>query len=117
MRPDIKTEKAENFAVRIVSLYRLLLHEKQETVMSKQLLRAGTSVGANITEANFAESRADFIHKLGIAQKECAETAYWLKLLYRCGYINHIQYGSFVNEAYELLKILSAIITKLKARQ
>lgn len=116
MGPDIKTEKAENFAVKIISLFKFLIHEKQETVMSKQLLRAGTSVGANITEANFAESRADFIHKLGIAQKECAETAYWLKLLYRSGYINQLQYDSFVNEAYELLKILSAIITKSKSR-
>ena len=114
MQVDVKTEKSENFAVRIISLYKYLVHEKHETVMSKQLLRAGTSVGANIAEANFAESRADFIHKLGITQKECAETAYWLKLLFRSGYIDRPLFDSFSTDVYELLKILTAIINQLK---
>ena len=114
MQTDVKTEKSENFAVKIVSLYKFLTFERHESVISKQLLRSGTSIGANIAEANFAESKGDFIHKLSISRKECAETAYWLKLLFRSGYMDKPMYDSFNTEAYELLRILTAIITQLK---
>ena len=76
-----------NFAIRIVNLYNFLNETKQERIMSKQILRSGTSVGANIREGQFAESPADFIHKYSVAQKECSETLYWLELLNKTNYI------------------------------
>ncbi|HBS88450.1 MAG TPA: four helix bundle protein [Bacteroidales bacterium] len=77
-----------SFAIRIINLYKFLTTEKREFVLSKQILRSGTSIGALIREAQNAESKPDFIHKLGIAQKECDETSYWLELLYETEYIN-----------------------------
>ena len=81
MGEGILKNKSMNFAIRIVNLYNFLNETKQERIMSKQILRSGTSVGANIREGLFAESPADFIHKYSVAQKECSETLYWLELL------------------------------------
>ena len=87
MKDNIIYEKALNFAVRIVNLYKFMIEVKQERIMSKQLLRSGTSIGANISEAIFAQSSVDFIHKLSISQKEANETKYWLTLLERTEYL------------------------------
>ena len=94
MKESILKEKAMDFAIRIVNLYHFLNDKKQEKVMAKQILRSGTSIGANISEGIYAESTADFIHKHAIAQKECAETLYWLELLKRTQYIDPKQYDS-----------------------
>lgn len=92
-------EKSLLFAVRIVRLYKYLVEEKKEFVLSKQLLRAGTCPGAMIREAVNAESNSDFIHKLGIAQKEIAETAYWLELLFRTEYLSENEYKSIAKDS------------------
>ena len=106
-------EKSFRFAIRIVHLHKLL-QNRSETVLSKQLLRSGTSVGALIRESEQAESRADFIHKLSIALKEADETEYWLALLHETEYLNEKEYGSIVNDCRELLRILTAIIKTRK---
>ena len=97
------------FAKRIVSLYRYLCEEKREFVLSKQLLRCGTSIGANLAEAQYGSSRKDFLNKVYIALKECAETLYWLELLASCGYLTDAEYESLYADCEELRKILSSI--------
>ncbi len=114
---DIKVIKSEEFALRIIKLYRYLVSTQKEFVMSKQILRSGTSIGANIAEAICAESADDFIHKLAIAQKEASETGYWLKLLYKSDFITEQQFNSINQDCSELLNIISAIIIKLKKSQ
>lgn len=114
---DIKVIKSEEFALHIVKLYRYLTSTKKEFVMSMQILRSGTSIGANIAESVCAESTDDFIHKLAIAQKEASETGYWLKLLYKSDFITALQFESINNDCRELLNIISAIIVKLKKPQ
>jgi len=105
-------DKSFQFALRIVKLYKHFIEEKKEYVLSKQLLRSGTSIDANIREAQNAQSKADFIHKLSISQKECDETMYWLELLYYSDYLTKTEFMSLHPEADELLKMLrSAIIT------
>ncbi|PKK92893.1 MAG: four helix bundle protein [Tenericutes bacterium HGW-Tenericutes-6] len=100
------------FAVRIVNLYKYLVAEKREFVLSKQLLRSGTAVGALVREAQNAESKADFIHKLGIAQKECDESIYWLELLVETAFLKTEEFESIKSYAEGLLKMIrSAIIT------
>ena len=100
------------FAVKTVRLYKHLTANKREFVMSKQLLRSGTGVGALVREAQNAESKADFIHKLGIAQKECDESIYWLELLLETTYIKLEEFNKIVADAKALLKMLrSAILT------
>jgi four helix bundle protein len=112
MKESILKTKSFEFALKIVQLYKHLTNEKKEYVMSKQLLRSGTSVGANIRESQNAESKMDFVHKLAIAQKECDETIYWLDLLHRAEYISQIDFDTTVSNANELLKMLrSAILT------
>ena len=96
------------FAIRIVNLYKFL-YEK-EHVMSKQILRSGTSIGANISEALRAESDSDFVHKLSISRKEAEETIYWLELLFRTEYIKEDGYKSLTDDCQELLKLLTSII-------
>jgi four helix bundle protein len=86
MAENVVKDKSYKFAVRVVGLYKYLANEKKEYVLSRQLLRAGTSIGANIKEATQAESRADFIHKMAIALKEASETEYWLELLKETGF-------------------------------
>ena len=109
--------KSLDYAERVVNLYKYLTEQKGEFVMSKQLLRSGTSIGANISEALSAESSADFIHKLAIAQKEANETLYWLMLLHRTQYITIVEAESMKNDCMELRKIITSIILTTKQKQ
>ena len=101
--------KSLAFAKRIVHVYRNLCDEKKEFTLSKQLLRSGTSIGANLAEAQYGSSRKDFLNKVYIALKECAETLYWLELLYSCDYLTDAEYQSLHSDCDELRKILSSI--------
>lgn len=104
-----------NLAVRIVNLYLHLVKVKKEKVMSQQLLKSGTSPGANIREAQNGQSTSDFIHKLSIAQKETDETLYWLELLHRTHFLNDKEFKSIYDDTEELLRMIrSAILTKKK---
>ena len=103
-------EKSFHFAVRIVKLCKYLQEEKKEYIRSKQLMRSGTSIGANITESQQAQSRADFLSKLNIALKEAVETNYWLRLLQATGYLSDTEYASVISDCKELEKLLTAII-------
>lgn len=113
-KENVVKDKSLNFAIRIVNLYKHLVSEKRETVMSKQLLRCGTSIGANIREAEQAQSRADFLSKQNIALKEANETEYWLELLMRTGYMTTIEYDSINADCVELNKLLISIIKSTK---
>jgi len=105
-------DKSFAFAVRIAKLYSYLRENKKEFVLSKQLLRSGTSIGANIREAYNAESKKDFVHKLAIAQKECDESLYWLELLNAIECISEKEFESLSTDCIELLKIIrSSILT------
>jgi four helix bundle protein len=111
-KKSILKDKSFVFAIRIVKMYKYLAEVKGEFVMSKQLLRSGTAVGALIREAQNAESKADFIHKLSIAQKECDESIYWLDLLKETGYLNSKEHKSIDTDATEILRITrSSILT------
>ena len=109
METNVIVEKSFEFAVRIVNLYKFLRKEHHEYVLSKQILRSGTSIGANVSEAQRGQSKADFIAKMSIALKEANETQYWLKLLYRTEFISRSQYESIHKDIDELLKLLTAI--------
>jgi four helix bundle protein len=109
-------EKSYKFALRIVKLYRFLADEKKEYVLSKQCMRSGTSIGANITEGNQAQSAADFIHKLSIALKEAFETEYWLCLLRDAEFITEKQAESLIADCNELQKMLTASIKTSKSK-
>lgn len=113
---NVIKEKSFQFAVRIVELYKYLTLVEKEFVMSKQLLRPGTSVGANVREAEQAESKADFIHKLSIALKEANETEYWLDLLHETKYLEKSKYISIQNDIKEILRLLISIIKSLKTK-
>lgn len=102
--------KSEDFAIRVCKLYEFLKEQKKETAICKQILRSGTSIGANVAEAIYAESNDDFIHKLKIARKEANETSYWLKLLYKTDKLSLTEYNSINTDCQELIKILSSII-------
>ncbi len=106
---SIVYDKSKKFSLRIIKLYKFLIQEHNETVMSKQLLRCGTSIGANITEAEYAISKKEFVMKMYIALKECGETIYWLDLLFDGEYITEKQYQSIKNDCEELLRLLSSI--------
>ena len=108
--------KSKKFAVRIVNLYKYLGNDKKEYVLSKQILRSGTSIGANIAEAECGISKKDFLSKIYIALKECVETIYWLDLLYETGYIDERMYLSMKSDCDELRKMLSAT-TKTTSEQ
>lgn len=111
-------DKSFSFAIRIVRLYKYLKENKQEYVLSKQILRSGTAIGALIRESKNAESKPDFIHKLGIAQKECDETMYWLELLKATDFLQENEFSSLNEEASELLKMIrSSILTTKKNMQ
>lgn len=114
MGENIIVCKSEDFAVRIVKLFRVLQSERQEYVMSKQLLRCGTSIGANIAEAQEAQSDSDFIAKLYISLKECSETCYWIRLLHRTDYLSEAEYRSLNQDSSELKALLTAIIKSKK---
>ena len=111
---DKKYVMAENYAVNIMSLVRYLREERKERTMSDQICRSSTSIGANIAEAKFAESTSDFIHKLAISQKEASETLFWLRILYRTGYLNQMWFESLYSEGKQILRMLSRIIISLK---
>ena len=107
-------EKSFEFALRIVKMYKYLTEKKSEYVLSKQVLRSGTSVGANIREAEQAQSPADFIHKLNIALKEANETEYWLELLHESEYLNDQQFESIYNDCGKIAATLTKIIKTTK---
>ena len=101
-------DKSKRFAVRVVRLYNYLREEKKEYIIAKQVLRSGTSIGANIAEAEYGYSRRDFTSKLYVALKECAETLYWLELLYNTDYLNDKQYSDLRSDCDEIRKMLSS---------
>ena len=112
-RRDPLGEKSIQFAIRIVNLSKYLKQQKEEYLMSKQVLRSGTNPGAMIREAVNAESAMDFIHKLSVAQKEIAETQYWLEILVKTEYLSQAEFISLNQDAEELMKLLkSSILTK-----
>lgn len=108
--------KSKKFAVRIVKLYKYLCNEKSEFVLSKQLLRSGTSIGANIAESECAISEKDFLSKIYIALKECSETIYWLELLYETDYLTQSELESVRSDCIEIKKILSATTKTVKSK-
>lgn len=114
MSKSLVYEKSLAYSVRIVNLYKYLCYQKQETVISKQMLRSGTSIGANVSEALNAESDLDFIHKLAIAQKEVNETIYWLTLLEKTEYLTSQEFQSMQNDIDELRKMIASIILTKK---
>ena len=108
------SEKSKMFAVRIVKLYRYLSDEKHEYVMSRQLLKSGTSIGANIREAKYGQSRNDFIAKMSIALKEASETGYWLEILVLTEYLTQEEYESINKDYEEIIKLLTSIVKSAK---
>ena len=106
--------KSFAFAVRIVNLHKFLCAEKREYVLSKQVLRSGTAIGALVREADQAESKADFAHKMAIALKEANETEYWLELLHETKYLDKTAFSSIRTDVVELLKLLTSIIKSTK---
>lgn len=115
MKQNVVKDKSFDFALRIVKLFQHLQTEKKEFVLSKQLLRSGTSVGAMVREAEHSESKADFIHKLAIAQKEINESIYWLGLLYATDYLTEKEFESINADAVEIIKLITSIIKSTKA--
>ena len=113
---NIVVIKSKAFAIRIVRLYQYLCSEKKEFVLSKQVLRSGTSIGANVKEAIRGQSKPDFNSKMNIALKEASETEYWLELLFESDYIDKSQFESMINDCIELIKILTAIIKTSKGQ-
>ena len=111
---NIIEKKSFDFAIRIVRLYRYLCEKKKEFVLSKQLLRSGTSIGANIAEAQLAQSKADFVSKISIALKETTETKYWLRLLNATDYLSDIEIKTILADCVEIEKILTSIIKSSK---
>lgn len=111
---SIIKQKSFAFAVRVVKLYQYLLETKKENILSKQLVRSGTSIGANVHEALQGASRKDFIHKLAIALKEAHETEYWLRLLHETGYLSAKEFESVLQDCVEVIKILTSIIITSK---
>ena len=111
---NVVVEKSKVFALRVVRLYQFLSEKKKEFVLSKQVLRSGTSIGANIREAQNAQSEADFFAKMYVAYKEAGETEYWLELLHESGYISEEAFNSIYSDCKELTKLLSAITKKQK---
>jgi four helix bundle protein len=114
MKENIVKNKSFAFAVRIVRLYQYLCEQKKEFVLSKQLLRSGTSVGAMVREAEHAESKLDFKHKMAIAQKEINETIYWLELLQATDYLTNEQFENVNADAVEIIKLITTIIKTTK---
>ncbi len=109
-------KKSYSFALEIIKIYKFLINEKKEYVISKQMLRCGTSVGANIHEAIASESKKDFTHKLGIAVKEARETSYWLNLLKDSDYLSDEQFKNLNKNCDEVIRILNSIILTTKER-
>lgn len=116
MKDNVVYNKSKRFAVRIVNLYKYLCSEKKEFTLSKQLLKSGTSIGANIAEAICGISDKDFLSKLYIAYKECAETEYWLELLKETEYLTEQEHQSINDDCQEIKKLLSSITKTTKEK-
>lgn len=114
MKKNILKIKSFEFSIRIINCYRYLTNDKKEFVLSKQLLKSGTSVGAMIREAEYSESISDFIHKMAIAQKEINETIYWLELLIATNYLETKLFESLNNDSVEIIKLLTSSIKTAK---
>jgi len=114
MKENVIVDKSFLFAIKVVKLYQQLTADKKEFVLSKQLLRSGTSIGANVEEAVGGSSRRDFIAKMQIAYKESRESRYWLKLMHATDYVNTAQFQSFNNDLEEIIKILVSILNSSK---
>ncbi len=113
-KQSIVGEKSVAFAKRVAKCYLYLLETKKETVASQQFYKSGTSVGANVREGLFAQSRKDFISKMNIALKEAGETDYWLEILFSADYLTEMEYKSLKNDNDELIKMLSSIVKTTK---
>lgn len=111
---NVIENKSFQFAIRIVRLYKFLCEEKKEYILSRQLLRAGTSIGANVTESQQAQSKPDFVSKISIALKEASETKYWIKLLGATEYLSENQTNSILDDCVEIEKILVTILKSAK---
>ena len=111
---NIVLDKSRKFAIRVYNLYKYLCDEKHEYVLAKQLLRSGTSIGANLTEAQYSVSRKEFIVKAQISLKECAETEYWLDLLKEINLLSQTEYDSIIADCKEILRLLISIVKSTK---
>lgn len=114
MKDNVLADKSTDLGVRIIKCHQFLCKEKHEYVLSKQIYRSGTSIGANVHESIFAQSKADFISKLSIALKEAGETSYWLKLLFRARFLEEQMFVSLYQDCDELIRILTASIKSAK---
>lgn len=114
MKENILIDKSIKFAARIIKLNKFLVKNKKETIIAKQIVRSGTSIGANINEANYGQSKADFVAKMHIALKETAETEYWLRLLVLSEYISKQEGDSIISDCLELKKLLVATLNTAK---
>ncbi len=113
---NIVSDKSYAFAIRVIKLYKYLSSEQKEFVLSKQILRSGTAIGALIREAEHAQSKADFLNKMNIALKEANETEYWLMLLKDTDYIDKQSYDSIILDSRELIKLLASIVKTMKLK-
>jgi len=114
MKDNIVKQKSFDFALRVIKLSQYLREEKKEYILSKQILRCGTSIGANVRESEYAESKADFVHKLYIALKETNESLYWLELLHKSNYLDDKQFHSIYSDLLEIKRILVSITKTAK---
>jgi four helix bundle protein len=112
---SITLEKSRKFAIRIYNLYKFLCDKKREYVLARQLLRSGTSIGANMSEAKYAISRKEYLAKVTISLKECAETEYWLDLLKETNLLSPIEYDSIIQDCKELLRLLISTVKTLRS--
>jgi len=117
MVQDTTKDKSKRFAIRIIRLYKYLCDNKHEYILSKQILRSGTSIGANVKETIRGQSKADFASKMNIALKEASETEYWLDLLYETEYINETEYHSIIHECIELIRLLTSIVKSSRKKK
>ncbi|MCR4965343.1 MAG: four helix bundle protein [Bacteroidales bacterium] len=116
MKENTIKDESYKFAIRIVRMYKTIIERDKEYVLSKQCLRSGTSIGALVSEAEHAQSTADFIHKMNIALKEANETVYWLNLLKDTGFLSEKEHNSIHTDAIELVKILASIVKTMKEK-
>ena len=116
MKENVLVDKSKHFAVKVIRLYKYLNDTQREHILSKQLLRSGTSIGANAKEGAYAQTKADLMTKLFIAQKECAETEYWLELLYESEYIPKDKFDTIYSDCQELMRILVASTKTLQGK-
>jgi len=110
MAENVVRDKSKAFAIRIVKLFQYLTSRKQEYILSKQLVRSGTSIGANVKEAIRGQSKADFAAKMNIALKEASESEYWIELLHETGYLTDREFNDIIADCVELIKLLTSIV-------